>query len=60
MAIIGAGLRPIFVDIEEKAGQLSTPSVERFPNDARVERRKIIAVMPVFPFGAKINKENLG
>lgn len=57
MAIIGAGLRPIFVDIEEKTGQLSTLSVERFLNDERVERSKIIAVMPVSPFGAKINKE---
>ena len=57
MAILAAGLKPIFVDIEENTGQLSTSSVERFLGNEKLERNKIVAVMPVSPFGAKIDKE---
>ena len=57
MAILGAGLKPIFVDIEENTGQLSTSSVERFLDNGKLKRNEIVAVMPVSPFGAKIDKE---
>ena len=57
MAILGAGLKPIFIDIEENTGQLSTSSIERFLDNWELEGNKIVAVMPVSPFGAKIDKE---
>ena len=56
MAIVGAGLQPIFVDIEDDSGQLTPIMVEKFLDKRIVDRSKVIAVMPVSPFGAKINK----
>ncbi len=56
MAIVGAGLQPIFVDIEGDSGQLTPNMVEKFLDKKIVDRSKVIAVMPVSPFGAKINK----
>ena len=56
MSIIESGLQPIFIDIEGDNGLISPITVKRFLEKKIVDRDKIIAIMPVSPFGAKINK----
>ena len=56
LAIIGSGLKPIFLDIDFQTGQLTPGIVEEFLALEKVKKEKILAVMPVSTFGAKINK----
>lgn len=49
-AILAAGLRPHFLDVEEESWRLSPAAAER----AAGERENVAAMMPVAPFGAPV------
>ena len=56
MSIIGSGLDPVFLDIDENSAQLTPKIVEEFFTKNVIDKKNIIAVMPVSPFGVRINK----
>ena len=58
MAIIGSGLKPIFLDIDKNSAQLTPNIVENFFKKKIIDIKNIVAVMPVSPFGVKIKKND--
>jgi len=56
MSIIDTGLYPIFLDIDKNSAQLTPEIVEKFFRKNLNLKKNVIAVMPVSPFGSRINK----